>query len=146
MDSRALLIVVALGPHTSLFHGISHLTNCNDRKKGHPSPLFGGEGLIERFPRLSKPLQVCRALRQAIGAFFHEFDGITIAQDFDTTTVTQFTRPFYGNCDAGLSVLRPSANSVLYRRPQFFLVRCQLQGGFDDFNSRIRQILQIGRG
>ena len=53
---RALLIVVIVRPHTSLFHRIFHLTNCNDRKKGHPPPLFGGEGLIEWFPRISKPL------------------------------------------------------------------------------------------
>jgi hypothetical protein len=40
-NNRALLIVVVLGPHTPIFHRISHLTNCNDRKKGHPPLLLG---------------------------------------------------------------------------------------------------------
>jgi hypothetical protein len=90
--------------------------NAKSARKAIRRFQIGVEVLIERFPRISEPLQVCRALRQAIGAFFHELDRIAVAQDFDRTTVTQFTRSIHGSCDAGLSVGQAVLASGLLRR------------------------------
>ena len=147
MDCRGLLAtVVVLRLQTTLFDSISRFTKYNERKGGHSPLLLGVESLIERLPRIGELLKVGRSLGQGIGASMHKVDRIAVAQGFDRTTFTQFIRPRRRSCDAGLPVLRPSANSVLYSRPVFFLVRRQLQSGLDDINPRIRQCAHVGCG
>ena len=145
MDCRGLLAtVVVLRLQTTLFDSISRFTKYNERKGGHSPLLLGVESLIERLPRIGELLKVGRSLGQGIGASMHKVDRIAVAQGFDRTTFTQFIRPRGRSCDAGLPVLRPGANSVLYRRPVFFLVRCQLQRGLNEINPCICQSAQVG--
>jgi hypothetical protein len=54
----ALVLVVVLRLQTTLFHRISHLTNCKDRKEGHPPLLVRAQGLIKWLPRVREPLNV----------------------------------------------------------------------------------------
>jgi len=54
----ALILVFVLRLQTTLFHRISHLTNCKDRKEGHPPLLVRAQGLINRLPRIRDPLKV----------------------------------------------------------------------------------------
>ena len=144
MDCRGLLAtVVVLRLQTTLFDSISRFTKYNERKGGHSPLLLGVESLIERLPRIGELLKVGRSLGQGIGASMHKVDRIAVAQGFDRTTFTQFIRSCGRSCDAGFPVLSPGANSVLYRRLVFFLVRCQLQRGLDNINPRIRQSAHV---
>ena len=53
-----LILVVVLRLRKTLFHRISHLMNCINRKEGHPLSLVRAQGLIERLPRVREPLNV----------------------------------------------------------------------------------------
>jgi hypothetical protein len=75
---------------------------------------------------------------QGIGAPLQEGDRITVAQDFDRIALTQFTDPFFYLCEPGLPIFGPGANSVLYGRPVFFLIRRQFQRGLDDIDPHVR--------
>src|SRR5215475_12712351 len=113
----APLVLVVLRLNTK-----THITKYEDREGRHPLLLFGSECLIERLPRIGEPLKVGRSLSQGIGTSIQEGNRITIAHHFERTFVTSFTHRFRDFCEAGLSVLRSSANSVLYSRPGSFQV------------------------
>ena len=72
-----------------------------------------------------------------------EVDRIRGLQDFDRI-LTQFSEPFCRGCDTSFAILRLGANGLLYSWPVLFLVRCQLQRGFDETDLHIRQSAYVG--
>jgi hypothetical protein len=125
------LALVTLGLQATLFQTVSHFTEHDDRKRGHPTPLLRVERLIERLPRVGEPFEVGCSLSQDIGASMHELDRISVAQSLYRAFLAQFPQPFLCILKASLPVLGPGANCVLYSRPHFLLIRRELQRGFD---------------
>ena len=94
------------------------------------------EELTERF-------KTSDALRQNSLSYVGSIEHGAAVRCSRSATSTRYRSIGSSGCNPGLPVPRPGPNSGLYRRPEFFLVRCQLQRGLNEINPCICQSAQV---
>ena len=126
-----VLITLVLGLPSTNVDGPGHQAKNVCREKTQPLLLLGCEGCGKRLPCVGQLFELSRPLSQCVGAVTHNIDNVT---------VTLIALPPRRQTD--LPPHCPVADSLFYSRPEFCLLRRELQCRLD-YAKRNPTILRI---